>query len=151
MQTIQPLLAEHPFFKGLTDSQLQLLTGCASNAVFDAGQYLFHEGEDAEVFYLVRHGKIDIEVRSNGRVRVTVQTAGEGDIVGWSWLVAPYRWHFDARARELTRVIALDGKCLRQKCENDHDFGYEIMHRFSHLIAERIEAARFQLLDVYGK
>jgi CRP/FNR family cyclic AMP-dependent transcriptional regulator len=64
--------------------------------------------------------------------------------------VPPYRWHFDARAVELTRAIALDGECLRGKCEEDHDLGYEIMKRFALVIAERLEATRLQLLDVYG-
>jgi CRP/FNR family transcriptional regulator, cyclic AMP receptor protein len=150
MQTIEPLLSEHPFFMGMPSQQIQVIAGCGSNAVFNAGQYLFHEGEEANSFYLIRHGKIDLEAGSKNSARITIQTADEGDVVGWSWLIAPYRWHFDAKARELTRVVALDGKCLRGKCDDDHQLGYEIMQRFSKLIAQRIEATRFQLLDVYG-
>jgi CRP/FNR family cyclic AMP-dependent transcriptional regulator len=150
MQTIEPILIDHPFFKGMNNKQLQLITGCASNAVFNAGQYLFRKGEEANSFYLIRHGKIDLETSSNGHVRITIQTADAGEVVGWSWLLAPYRWHFDAKAKELTRAIVLDGKCLRGKCEDDHQLGYEIMQRFTKLISQRIEATRFQLLDVYG-
>jgi CRP-like cAMP-binding protein len=65
-------------------------------------------------------------------------------------MVPPYRWHFDARAVEVTRAIALDGKCLREKCQEDHDLGYEIMKRFALIIAERLEATRLQLMDIYG-
>jgi hypothetical protein len=50
---------------------------------------------------------------------------------------------------ELTRAIALDGKCLRKKSEEDHDLGYELLRRFSSIIVERLEATRLQLLDVY--
>jgi hypothetical protein len=80
-----------------------------------------------------------------------IQTEGEGEILGWSWLVPPYYWHFDARATEKTQVIAIDGKCLREKCESDHDLGYKLMRRFALIIAERLEATRLQLLDIYGK
>jgi CRP-like cAMP-binding protein len=71
-------------------------------------------------------------------------------VLGWSWLFPPYRWHFDARALELTRAIALDGKCLREKCEEDHDLGYELVKRVAQIIMERLQATRLQLLDVYG-
>ena len=79
-----------------------------------------------------------------------IRSREAGEILGWSWLVPPYRWHFDARAVELTRAIALDGKCLREKCEEDHDLGYEVMRRFVVIIAQRLEETRLQLLDVYG-
>ena len=77
-------------------------------------------------------------------------TLGEGDILGWSWLMPPYHWQFHARAVEVTRAIALDGKCLRTKCEQNHDLGYELLKRFCHIIERRLEATRLQLLDVYG-
>ena len=79
-----------------------------------------------------------------------IQSREAGEVTGWSWLIPPYRWHFDARAMDLTRAIALDGKCLREKFEKDHDLGYELMKRFALVIAERLDATRFQLMDVYG-
>jgi hypothetical protein len=80
----------------------------------------------------------------------TVQTVGEGEILGWSWLFPPYRWHFDARAQQSTRALAFDGQCLRRKCEEDHDLGYEIFRRFMFVMVERVESTRLQLLDMYG-
>jgi CRP/FNR family cyclic AMP-dependent transcriptional regulator len=150
METIEPLLAEHPFFKGIESRHLQLLVGCASNVRFNAGEFLFREGEEANQFYVVRFGKVSVEVYNPQKGGITIQTLGEGDILGWSWLIAPYQWHFDARATELTRAIALDGKCLRGKCEEDRDFGYELLKRFAGIMASRLEATRVQLLDVYG-
>jgi CRP-like cAMP-binding protein len=117
---------------------------------FDGGQYLFHEGEEAEKFFLIRHGRIALEVFTPDRGPITIQTLEPGDILGWSWLVPPYQWRFDAKAIELVRAIALDGKCLRTKCETDHDLGYDLLKRFAHVIEQRLEATRLQLLDVYG-
>jgi hypothetical protein len=79
-----------------------------------------------------------------------LQTLSAHDIVGVSWLIPPYRWAYDARAIELTRAIALDGACLRQKCEADHDLGYELMKRFVPILVQRLQASRLQMLDVYG-
>jgi CRP-like cAMP-binding protein len=99
---------------------------------------------------MIRQGKVAIQIQAAERGPITVQTLGEGDVLGWSWLIPPYRWRFDARATELTRAIALDGKCLRTKSEEDHNLGYELLRRFSSIIVQRLEAARLQLLDVYG-
>jgi len=150
METLEPLLAEHPFFKGFAPQHLNLLVGCASNVRYNPGEFLFREGEEADKFFVIRHGKIAVEAFIPQKGPITIQTLDEGDILGWSWLVSPYQWRFDARAMELTRAIALDGKCLRGKCENDHNLGYELLKRFATLIAERLEATRMQLMDIYG-
>lgn len=150
MQTLEPYLAAHPFLKGIEPRHLKILVGCASNVRFDAGQFVLREGEEANNFYIIRHGKVSLETFTPDRGSITIQTIGEGEVLGWSWLIPPYHWHYDARALELTRAIALDGKCLRMKCEQDHDLGYEILKRFAHVITQRLEATRLQLVDVYG-
>lgn len=150
MQTLEPILAEHPFFKDLERRHLELIVGCAANVRFDAGQFIFREGEEANQFYLIRHGRVALEIAAPQGPPITIQTIGEGEILGWSWLIPPYHWRFDARAVQFTRAIALDGKCLREKCEEDHDLGYELLKRFAHIMDLRLQATRLQLLDVYG-
>jgi CRP-like cAMP-binding protein len=135
--------------QGLEPQYFRLIIGCASNVRFKAGQLLFHEGEEASQFYMIREGKVALEI-ATAPEPIVIQTVREGDVLGWSWLVSPYRWRFDARALDATRAIALDGKCLRTKSEEDHNFGYEMMKRFSNVMVERLEATRLQLLDVYG-
>ena len=149
METLEPILAKRPFLKGLEPRHLKILVGCASNVRFNAGQFLFHEGEEANQFYMIREGKVAVQIQGAERGPITVQTIREGEILGWSWLIPPYRWRFDAKAADLTRAIALDGKCLRTKSEEDHDLGYELLKRFAGIIVERLESARLQLLDVY--
>jgi len=92
---------------------------------------------------------VALEIFAGHRGPITVETLEDGDIVGWSWLFPPYRWRFDARAVETTRAIALNGKCLRTKSEQDHDLGYELLKRFARIVEERLQATRLQLLDVY--
>ncbi|HEY6951977.1 MAG TPA: cyclic nucleotide-binding domain-containing protein [Bacteroidota bacterium] len=149
METLEPILADHPFFKDLEKKYLTLVTGCASNVRFDSGKFIFREGEEAHQFYLIREGKVSVEIFTPNRGHITLETLDEGNILGWSWLIPPYQWHFDARVVEPTRAIALDGKCLRKKCEDDHDFGYEFLKRFSHIMEQRLSSARIQLLDLY--
>jgi len=150
MEGLERIIMEHPFFAGLQEGFCQLVCGCAENARFEAGQYLFREGEAASKFYLLRHGRVALEIAAPGRGAVTFQTLDAGEIVGVSWLIPPYRWSYDAKALELTRAIAMDAVCLRGKCEEDHDLGYELMKRFVPVLVERLQGTRMQILDVYG-
>lgn len=151
MEGLERIVVEHPFFAGLTKELGAVISGCARNVRFEAGQYLFHEGDPADEFYLIREGVVAVEVAAPGAEPLIISTAPEGEIVGVSWLVPPYRWVHDARAVEFTRAIGVNAKCLRQKCEDDHHLGYELMKRFVPSLMKRLQATRLQLLDVYGK
>ena|ERR1700690_2347782 len=150
METLERIIAQHPFFTGLEPSYMGLVVGCASNRRFKAGDYIFKEGSEANEFYLIRSGRVALEIFAPQRTPIVVETLGEGEILGWSWLIPPYFRKFHARAAEDTAAIALDGKCLRTKCEQNHDLGYELLKRFAKIIAQRLESTRFQLLDVYA-
>jgi CRP/FNR family transcriptional regulator, cyclic AMP receptor protein len=150
METLERIIAEHPFFADLDAQYTDLLIGCASNVRFDPGVYILKEGEEANAFFLIRHGRVAVEIYAPQRKPTIIETLGEGEILGWSWLLPPYHWRFHARAVEPMRAIALDGKCLRTKCEENHDLGYELLKRFAKIIERRLEAVQLQLVDVYA-
>ncbi len=150
METLERIIAEHPFFEGLEESYMSLVVGCASNVRFKPDTYIFKEGDEANNFYLIREGKVALEIFAPQHKPIIVETLEQGDILGWSWLFPPFLWKFHAHALHDTRAIAIDGKCMRTKCEQNHDLGYEILKRFSHIIESRLEAARLQLIDVYA-
>ncbi len=150
MQSIQEYLPRHPFFQGLDDSVAALVVGCGRNVHFRPGQHLFHEGEHADTFYVVRRGRVALEVQGPAGPAVVVDTAHDDDVVGWSWLVPPYRWTFDARATEETSAIAFDGACLREKAAEDPAVGYALLQRVVKVMSARVQSARVRLLDLYG-
>ena len=148
MENLERIIAEHPFLADLDPGFTTLMVGCAKNVRFNRGDYIFREGDPADQFYLIREGKVAVEIFAPQRTPIIVATLDEGDILGWSWLLPPYQWKLNARALESLRAIALDGKCLRNKCEQNHDLGYEVLKRFARIIEQRLEATRMQLLDV---
>jgi CRP/FNR family cyclic AMP-dependent transcriptional regulator len=150
MRSIDQIIGELPTFAGLDPVYLELISGCGANRVFGAGEYLAHEGDPADTFFVVRHGRVALEISAPARGALMVETLGEGGVVGWSWLFPPYRWSFDARALGTTRAIAFDGACLRGKCDADQALGYELMRRFAAVMLDRLQATRLRLLDVYG-
>ena len=150
METIETLLRASPVFEALEPERLALVAGCASNVHFDQGAVIFREGDQADTFFLVRHGSVALEMFVPARGSAVIETIEAGDVVGWSWLFPPYRWHFDARALTAVRATSFDGACLRGKCDDDPALGYDLMSRFAQVLIERLQWTRLRLLDVYG-
>jgi CRP/FNR family transcriptional regulator, cyclic AMP receptor protein len=150
MKTMDVLVGEVPALANLQLAHRELIAGCAKTAHFESGEYLFREGDAADLFFAIRHGSVALEIHVPAREAVIIETLHEGDLLGWSWLFPPYRWAFDARAVESVSAVAFDGACLRGKCDADHDLGYELMRRIAQVIIERLQATRLRLLDVYG-
>ena len=150
MEGLESILCKHPFFAGFDAGFCALVSHCAKNVRFEAGQYLFQEGQPADELFLVRHGRVALEIASPARGAITIQTLGEGEIIGIASLIPPYRRTDDARATALTGAISVHATCFREKCEADHALGYEVMKRFIPILVQRLQATRLQFLDVYG-
>ncbi|MBE3074045.1 MAG: cyclic nucleotide-binding domain-containing protein [Actinobacteria bacterium] len=150
MRTIEQYLPDYPFFAGLDAHGLALVASCATNVSFAPGQFLFRAGQSADRFFVIRRGRVALEAHSPATGTVVVDTAEAGDVVGWAWLVPPYLGVFDARAVKATGAVAFDGLCLRGKCEVDPLLGYQLMKLVTQVMFGRLQAARVQLLDIYG-
>lgn len=151
MESIKELLEKHPFFSNLESPYLELIVECASLARFSQGELLFREGEQADNFYIIRHGKVALDIHIPERGSITLETLSEDDIVGVSWLFPPYLWAFDVRAVEAVQTIVFHAQCLRGKCESDPRLGYDLMKRFALVMRGRLQAARMRLIDMYGR
>jgi CRP-like cAMP-binding protein len=149
-ESLASILRDHPVLLELEPQHIDLIVGCASNARFNPGEFIFRAGQPANAFYVIRRGRVSIETFTPHRGAIAIETVSDGDVLGWSWLIPPYTWHFDARALNLTRAIAFDAQCLRNKCEGDAKLGYELLKRFANIMGMRLEAARLQLLDLYA-
>ncbi len=150
IHTLEPVLADHPFFKHLPEPHLDTVTGCVANVVFQPGDFIFREGQAADNFFVIREGRVAVEIFVPNKGPVTIETVEGGEVLGWSWLFPPYKAMFDARALNAVRALSLDGACLRTKCEKDPSLGYELLTRFTALVIQRLQAMRMQLLDLYG-
>ena len=150
VRRLDEVLADVRFLAGMDAERLALLAGCASNVGFAPGEVIFREGNAADTFYVIRHGAVAIELHAPARGAMTVETIEAGEVIGWSWLFPPFRWHFDARAITPIRATVFDGACLRGKCEADPALGFELMSRFAQVLIERLQWTRLRLLDVYG-
>ena len=149
MSAIKNNWAKLPIFKDLSPQYLDLLARTATDVACRPGELLFHEGEEADTFYVVAEGNIAIEIFTGERGPVTIQTVGAAEVLGWSWIVEPYRWHFDARATAACQLISFDATLVRKSFDEHPEFGFAMFKRFLPVIVQRMQSTRLQLLDVY--
>ncbi|MGP8159315.1 MAG: cyclic nucleotide-binding domain-containing protein [Thermoplasmata archaeon] len=148
---IADLVLSHPFFEGIDPTLVHAIVAQAEERTYDVGDMLVREGKPAEEFFLVFEGKIALEVRTTGHTGITVETIGRGEILGWSWLVPPHRWRFDARALKPTKVVVFNAAAARYALATHPAFGYQFLMKLLPVIAERLENTRVQLLDIHGQ
>lgn len=149
MADLKALLKERAFLKGMSDTLVGEVAGCARESNFQPGEFLLRANGTADRTYLILSGKVSLEVDVPGKGPFRFESIGAGEVVGWSWLLSPYRWHFDAVAVEPTDSIVLDGACLRTKCENNVELGFELSKRFLYVLQQRLEGLRMQVMDIY--
>jgi len=143
-------LAAHPFCIDLPDPVVLAVAPLVTRLDADGGQVLGREGDPAGTFYLLTEGRVALQVQSSGRPPAVLETLGAGEVVGWSWLIPPYRWHFDAVAIEPVGALAVDGARLRAEMDADPVLGYALTARFIPVIVDRLQSTRLRLLDLYG-
>lgn len=147
---LDPILLTHPFFSGLDTAQRARIAPCATPTVFVTGQTVFHEGGDANAFHIIRVGTVVLEVMIPGRGMISLQSLHDGDVLGWSWITPPHRWTFSARALSPVQTLAISAPGLRALMDADHELAYHLLKHITATMADRLHAARLQMLDLYA-
>lgn len=138
MNTLENTVIEHPFLKTMREDHLARLLKNVREKDFHRGEIVFRRGDPANCFYLIQSGKIVIEAQSE-KGPVPIQEITSGEALGWSWLLPPFSWHFQARAIEPTHAIVLDGAHLLVTAEQDTEFGYALMKRIAKILIQRLQ------------
>ena len=135
-------LESHALLRGLQPKFLRTLAGYSTETEFLPGQWIFMEGEPADCFYLILEGKVILETGRDGGEPLPLDCVGAGQFIGWSWLLPPFHWHFSARALEGTKAVFFYGTWLRKQCEEDPEFGFEMLKRMAAVVVRRLETTQ---------
>ncbi|CAL9325856.1 cyclic nucleotide-binding domain-containing protein [Streptomyces sp. SudanB182_2057] len=138
------------FAEGLTPDQRETLHTLARPVSFPPGHRLFDEGQIADRFWILSRGSVALDIQVPGRPAPVIETLGQGDLLGWSWLFEPYRWHLGARALAPVDAKEFDASAVRAACERDTGFGYVVARAVAAVVGQRLRATRMRLLDLYG-
>lgn len=137
----------HPFLQGLSQEYFELMADCAMPVKLEEGEWVFHEGEPANRFYLIHSGLIELHAEGKDKHSMPLEALGKGDVLGWSWLFAPYYWHFGAKVVAPVKATFFYGTRLRETLEQHPALGYEIMQRVVQVLLKRLQATRKMLAE----
>jgi CRP-like cAMP-binding protein len=149
-QSTTGYLSTHEFFSEFSDDVLKFLCECSSTREIKKGQILFRQGEHADKFYVVRNGRISIQMPAIMGPTLEIQTLGKDQVLGWSWLISPYQWNFQTKAEEDSELLQFDGTAILARCEQEPKFGYELLKKFAGLMSVRLNAARQKMMDEWN-
>ncbi len=147
MDDMKAALGRHPFFVGVPES---VVAGALRQAEFlnwKKDEVIFRKGGRAHSVYLIRRGRVAVEMPAPDRGPVHIQWVRSGEVLGWSWLLPPYRWRFDARAHTATRAIALPAAWMRTQCRRVPRLGNRVMKHTADIIMNRWTRAVKRRLD----
>jgi CRP/FNR family transcriptional regulator, cyclic AMP receptor protein len=143
-------LSAHPFFAGLQPGIVDRLASIAEPREFRSGAYLWKQGDAAEALYLIHSGRVAFEILIPHQGPLQIETVNPGEVIACSWVAEPYRWHFDARAVADVSAIVLDGRSLREQCDEDPLLGYAILKRLNRLLELRLQKTRLRILELHS-
>ncbi|MFA5924436.1 MAG: cyclic nucleotide-binding domain-containing protein [Methylococcaceae bacterium] len=149
-QSTTEYLSAHEFFSGFSDDVLKFLCECSSTREIKKGQILFRQGEHADKFYVVRNGRISLQMPAIMGPTLEIQTVDKDQVLGWSWLISPYQWNFQTKAEEDSELLQFDGTAILARCEQEPKFGYELLKKFAALMSVGLNAARQKMMNEWN-
>jgi CRP/FNR family cyclic AMP-dependent transcriptional regulator len=145
-EDVAELLRTSPLFADLDAASLLALGRYGDEARFDTDGLLARDGWPADRFYVLLEGTVALEVHERDGNPMPIETLTVPDLIGWSWLMPPFRWHFDVRAVTPVRAIAIEAVALRVAMAVNPSFGYALLSRFARVLLQRLQATRLRLV-----
>ncbi len=155
MGSIEEFLARSQLFKGLNRIELAKIAELCQEKEYPSGAAIFSEGEEAKNLWLVKQGRVALQMEINlGRTaalkHATIDALGEGEGFGWSALVPPHIFTASAFCLEPCKLIQIDGPGLCRLMNRNHRIGHIITNHISELISLRLREVRQTLAYSIG-
>lgn len=148
------VLRQFKLFAGLDEDSLEQVGKISHIRKFEASERLTAEGAAADNLYLILDGKAAVKVRGADGRQIPIDELGPGDMLGWAAVVAPHLYTASAWTTRRSRAIVVDGKHLRELCEQNRNLGYQVAKGIGEIISKRfgraVEACGSTISGRYG-
>lgn len=140
-------LATVPLFRSLTAVELQRVAGTMQRRDVRAGEILDEIGAAATDAYIVRRGRLALELPApDGHAR-TVARLGEGTVVGEVCLVEPAPRTLRIRAESDGSILVLDGRRFGVLCDADDPGAHKVLRGLARTLCDRLRQTTVRLQD----
>ena len=150
------VIRENYIFRDLSTAQLQKIASISQENTYQPGQTIFREGDQAKDLYILKEGKVLLEMRiapypeRTPSPSATIDVVTKGELFGWSALVPPHIFTLSASTAEKCQVVTLDSAKLIELMDSDPVMGYEVVKRLAKIISTRLKRSREMLMSERG-
>lgn len=130
----------------LTDDMLDKLLPIIDILRFEEQEYIFRGGDVADRFFMIKRGKVLLELRVSDKATVSVGAVKPGFAFGWSAFLDGTAYTTDAVCAEETEVYSLRRHKILKLIESDVEMGYRISQRLLVIIKKRLDIRTEQLI-----
>lgn len=121
---------------GLPSAFFKELMGLGETVTFKSNQIIFKEGDEAEYFFILINGKVDISVGEIGHTVYTVTHPGE--VFGWSCVLGRTNYSATAECKEDSKVAKIKGEEVIQFLERDPHKGIVFYRSVAKILVNRL-------------
>lgn len=122
-----------------TDDQLTKLRPIVNVLKVNQDDMIFREGDKAENFYMINHGKVLLEKHLSKHVTVGLGAIKTRYAFGWSALLGDIPFQMDAKCAEKSEIFTASAKDLFKLFEEDKELGYIFMRHLGNMMKNRLD------------
>jgi CRP-like cAMP-binding protein len=142
------ILQQVELFRGLNRDQLQQVSQIVTPEVFDAGEVIWEQGEEAKKVYVISDGQVEILIRNGVSSLEPLLYLGSGQVIGEMALVDDGRRSASVVAIEnATQVLAIPNHEFRSLCEQNTDIGYIVMRNIAQDMSFKLRHHDYDAID----
>jgi CRP-like cAMP-binding protein len=128
--------AQKDLFTGLGKGFIKQLMEVADRESYEAGSFLFQEGDQARHFYILLKGHVKLSIGIEGHTVYRVNHPGEA--FGWSSLLGREEYSASAQCVESTKILKYDVDKINRIIEKDSENGCLFFKQLSRLLGSRL-------------
>jgi len=132
----------HELLNGLSAPEIEQVLALGHTTTVPGGGSLFRLGDPAEGLFLIARGRVrlTLPMRVRGREEeVLIEEKSQGETVGWSAMIPPYRFTLSATVPLETEVVELPRAALQNHFEAKPEIGYKICLNLAVIVGHRLQ------------
>ena len=132
-------LKQIAILRKLTDEMLDKLIPITELQHFDKRELIFRQGEKSQHFYMLKEGKVILELRISDKIAVSLSAIKSGNSFGWSAMMDGEVYTIDAVCAEPCKVFSIQSEKIKALFEQDHSLGFIMSQRLLEIVKKRYD------------
>jgi CRP-like cAMP-binding protein len=133
-------------FSRLSESQLESVFAISREKRIQKGQWLFRENEEAEHFYVIQEGAVELVTVVDDHIEIPIaMIRAKNGCIGIGSLVPPFRYSLSARAAHDSNLLVFKRTDLETLKREDPGLVCIMMNNLAQKLLERLKESRQEM------